>query len=90
MEFSDILSLSSSGLLAIATLIFNESIKEIIKKYFSVKSKKKINRLYWLLFILAVSVPIVIIGLAGGNKTDTKRIITAPVQSNGVEQIPNH
>lgn len=89
MEVTQIIGLSSSSLIAVAGLIFTESIKEIIKKYFAVKSKKKINKLYWIILISAIAIPI-IITLVAGNKTDTQRIIIAPQQSNGVQQIPNH
>ncbi|HWY10431.1 MAG TPA: hypothetical protein VN026_03845 [Bacteroidia bacterium] len=88
MEVSQIIAISISGLITLMGTIFTESIKEVIKKYFSLKSKKKINNLYWSIFILAIAIPI-IITLIAGNKTDTKRIITAPQQSNGVEIIPN-
>lgn len=78
MEVSEIIGLSSSGFLAVASLIFTESIKEIIKKFFSVKSKKEINKLYWFIFLLAIAIPLTITYFPD-NRTKSKTELSEPI-----------
>ncbi|HXT82731.1 MAG TPA: hypothetical protein VN704_00025 [Verrucomicrobiae bacterium] len=84
METTEIIGVSSSSIIALAGIFFTESIKEVIKKYFSIKTKKKATNLYWVLFVLAVALPILIFYLPSANKNHTKDIINP---TNKIEPI---
>lgn len=58
MEINQIIALSTSGLISVTGIIFTESIKEIIKKYFALKTKKQVTKLYWVLLIIAIVIPL--------------------------------
>ena len=58
MEPKIYIGLVLSMLLAIGSVVFNESIKELIKKFFSQLSKFQINLLYFTLLILTIALPL--------------------------------
>lgn len=79
METTSIIGIITSGILTLAGLFFQESMKEIIKKFFATKTKKKTNRLYWIILLLALILPLLLLVSKTNytNKTGTK--ITHPM-----------
>ncbi len=68
------MGLVTSGIITLAGLFFQESMKELIKKFFATKSKKKTNRLYWTILIAAIILPLLFLLLRSNytNKTGTE------------------
>ncbi len=68
------MGLVTSGIITLAGLFFQESMKELIKKFFATKSKKKTNRLYWTILIAAIILPLILLALKSNytNKTGTE------------------
>lgn len=58
--------------MGLASLFFNESIKELIKKFFSAKNNKQINALYLVVLLLAIILPFTIFYLASDKVNKAK------------------
>lgn len=86
MESTGIIGIVTSGVITMAGLFFQESMKEIIKKFFATKTKKKTNRLYWAILITAIILPLILFVFKSNytNKTGTE--INHPV--NKIKPIP--
>lgn len=68
MELTQIISLSSSAIIGLCGLVFTESIKEVIKKYFTLKTKKEVTKYYRAILLVAILIPIAIAFLDSQNK----------------------
>ena len=57
MEINGFLGLAISAILFTISLIFQESIKQIIKRYFSKISQKKLDKLFYIILLIIVIIP---------------------------------
>lgn len=57
MEINGFLGLAISAILFTVSLIFQQSIKQIIKRYFSKISQKKLDKLFYIILIIIVIIP---------------------------------
>ena len=57
MEINGFLGLAISAILFTVSLIFQESIKQIIKRYFSKVSQKKLDKLFYIILLFIVIIP---------------------------------
>ena len=80
MESKEVFSYLMSGAIGLCSLFFEESIKEIIRKFFSIKSKNKIRNFYWFVFILVISLPILIFYFTSEKVNKGKLKVGLPVE----------
>ncbi len=65
MEISETIGLFVSCIAALIGVFFTESIKEMIKKAFSIQSEKQTDQLYWIILILAIVLPLLTFFIKG-------------------------
>lgn len=86
MELTQIISLLSSAIIGLCGLVFAESIKEVIKKYFALKTKKEVKKYYRVILLIAVLIPITIAFLDSQSKPKAtifdKSIKVEPINPN--------
>lgn len=86
MELTQLISLSSSAIIGLCGVFFTESIKEVIKKYFALKTKKDVTKYYRILLVIAVLIPLLFALIDTQNKPKAtvfdKSIKVEPINSN--------
>lgn len=78
MELGQIFNMSA-GAVGVLGFVCQKSVEEVLKQYFSRKSKKEISRLFWIVLIVAVAIPLSMGYLASNHGNNMQTGTPAPM-----------